>query len=317
MLVSSAAGLHLAGHGEPTPSVADTTTTTTAATAKDDRMVALENKIAALEAENATLKGRSTGQGTGTLDIIDREFSLAQALHCSDSKLELLEQMTSAELTKHVQTAIASHISRQLFEGLHTDIERVEGGVVSESESPRGKHKVTSRSKFRQTLDGVIGPQPKVKELWKKQHKWEELVSDMTNISYNESYSEHVTKHPHWATAATFIAKQQETGSLQRTLDSGYSREESEALCLLNSHGIKAALQRAAAENSARYASMTHAVYNSIAHRAALGEVAPKCFMNLTGKGGLSETDALWADILTPDDTGFRGLTSFAALKLV
>jgi hypothetical protein len=38
--------------------------------------------------------------------------------------------------------------------------------------------------------------------------------------------------------------------------------------------------------------------------------------MNLDGKGGLSETDARWSDITEPDETGFRGLTSFASLKI-
>ena len=187
-----------------------------------------------------------------TIDDLDRQFSLKQALVASDSKLELLKEMTSNQLQKHFEIGVTSHISRQVFALLQGD-ERTAIEEIETDEASVAKHKKTTRLKFRQTMDVMIGPAPSVKGLWKEQGQWQALVSDMAQASYQETYDRHIEQYPHWSSAEAFIAKQIETGSYDRTLLAGYSQSEAEALCLLNSHGIKAALARAAESQSPRY----------------------------------------------------------------
>lgn len=247
--------------------------------------------------------------------MLDKGFSLKRALNDSGSKLGLLKYMTSAQLTKHVATGMAQHISRQIYEGLHDDEEADAGGIETEAPESRKTQKKTTRLKFRQTIDEVIGPEPSTPLEWKTQDNWVAMMEEMTTRDYNESYSQHVAKYPQFSSPESFIASKTKDGSLGRTMGAGYEREEAEALCCVNSNGIKAVLAQAAEEQSHRYASLTHAIYNALAQKAATGEVAPRCFVNLTGIASLSATDRRWADITTPDTTGFRGLTSYGTIK--
>jgi hypothetical protein len=180
-----------------------------------------------------------------------------------------------------------------------------------------GSIRESTRSKFLQTLEQVVGLEPPQEPSeWKDEQKWIELLTEGSHLAYNTTFEEMCKRLSNCASAELFFPYFVKNGQRQMALNAGYSSNEAECLELLTSCAVRAAVGKAAKEGSSRYASVTHDIYNVIAKHVAGNEVAPKCYRHLTGYGGLALEDPVWKKIDQPDASGWMGMTCFAPLLL-
>jgi hypothetical protein len=189
--------------------------------------------------------------------------------------------------------SMASSLARQIHEAkaLADRLEACPNRPTIAAGGAAGK--VTSRSKFRQTLDEVVGPAPAGRS-WKEDLS---LMAAEDGVSFEEK------PHPLIVQGAMSVG--------------GFSKEDAEVLSFLCDNTFRKMMAKAIAEGSNRYAAITHAVYDVLAAKASKGGVAPTCYCHLQGLGGgLADADRRWLTIDKADDTGFKGLTSHGALFL-
>jgi hypothetical protein len=162
--------------------------------------------------------------------------------------------------------------------------------------------RTTSRSKFRQTLDDVIGPVPKGRS-WKEDFP---LMTEEGGCNFEEQ--------PSMKSADAYI----KTRNMSWLTQAGFNGEEAEiVMCCLTEFTVSTMMTKAICEGSDRFAAITHAAYGVVAAKASRGGVAPKCYCHMEGfDNGLADTDERWRTIEKADDTGFRGFTTHGPLLL-
>jgi hypothetical protein len=128
----------------------------------------------------------------------------------------------------------------------------------------------STRIKFMEVLEDVIGPQP--------DRPWhDDVIHAVREGIVNNGYSVEKVK---WAESYEAWLKSQ-ANSIKVAEDSGWTHEEAILTEACYNQYSANAIGKAIAENSPRYAALTHAAYNVLAKKAKDGHVAPKCYRSL------------------------------------
>jgi hypothetical protein len=189
--------------------------------------------------------------------------------------------------------------------------EAVRPAVSGGGEEGAAKAAATSRGKYRQTLTDVIGAADPSKD-WRDDFKPAmDAGMEAAGLEYKD--------YPHRETLEKLNELCEREGWLSNNMTAGYTREEAEVLQVMQVGPLTTQLGLALSEGSRRYAALTHAAYSALARKAREGAVAPKCYTFITNaqhQDGLGDKDPRWRDIDKPDETGFRGITSFVPMVL-
>jgi hypothetical protein len=122
--------------------------------------------------------------------------------------------------------------------------------------------------------------------------------------------------YPHRETPEKLVEWADGNGMMQMRLAAGYSREEAQVLQAMIVGPVASQIGLALSEGSPRRAALTHAGYDTLARKAKEGGVAPKCYGYVTDARhhtGLGDMDL---SVLTPDEAGYRGFTSYTPMQL-
>ena len=95
----------------------------------------------------------------------------------------MLKLMTEDQLKKHVQENMGASVAKLLHASLHGANHELK--VTADHKlSARNlldkqlTFKKSTRSKFRQAVDAVVGPQPETKDEWKLPHLWKAMLTE-------------------------------------------------------------------------------------------------------------------------------------------
>lgn len=176
----------------------------------------------------------------------------------------------------------------------------------------------STRADFLRTLPELIGPHPE--EHWHEE--WSALSAEYLSEESDElevgrqlaalsteDQRDYIDNSPIYSAEALLRTN----GGLINHLvnERGWERRHAETYTLL--YPMRAPLSRALAARRGTYAASTYAISEALWASASCGagqHVA--LYKHLHGPYGLIESDAAWANLLVPDRTGFRGLTSSA-----
>jgi hypothetical protein len=226
--------------------------------------------------------------------------------------------MTVGQLI-HLVKDVSGTMGRMLHQLLHPEGADKQGSDGKRAEGWALVRKMTTslstRSKFRQTINDALGEIPEGKS-WKAELT--EMLSDGLKARGLKP-----SDRPHYASANVFLEyickglNLQGRSRLQLVIDAGYTVDDAQFLLLMNTASVRVALGEAIEHKSKKFTVITHAVYDAIGKKASNGIVAPKCYCHLRGlKNGAADLDGRWDHVLAPDETGFRGFTSYMPMKL-
>ena len=257
---------------------------------------------------------RAPNSLTGILGLEQRlkQISVLQLLLSGcNMPLEALSTMTPGQLFDLIAGSLAPILAVAVTEAVHPS--GTKEACQGDSEAA-----VTSRGKYRQTLRDVIGLADPSRS-WRSDFKQAmDAGMQAAGLAYKDyPHRETAEKYTQWAT--TSASSGRGGGNMVLRMRAGFSREEALAIEFTNNPCITTQIGVALSEGSPRYAALTHAGYNALARKAKEGSVAPKCYFYVTDsqhQAGLGDTDPRWLSILTPDETGFRGFTSYAPVNL-
>jgi hypothetical protein len=281
----------------------------------------MRSEIERLRQENSELRqGNSRKKVTSFLGSI----RVSDVLEESGIEIEILAQMKQVDEAVELirETDLARVFGRLLFEAVHPQQEgedETNKGGEKERNNISQVTRSTTRSKFRQVLGDVVGPDAPEKD-W-KEVEWETIMGARVLSLGFANFQEMIMQNPGYATAGIFCQEYERGSTWALMLAAGYTRDQAQVLCTLRSATVRTAISQAVEEKSSRLALTTHAAYNALAAKASKGEVAPKCYFYLSGqsagkKTGLADADARWACITEPDVTGFVGMTTHGPIKL-
>ena len=112
---------------------------------------------------------------------------------------------------------------------------------------------------------------------------------------------------------SVMTSQRDQASAIDSVVALGWKRPLAMAFTLLNNL-FAAPLAHAVAERSPRYAAATHMICTALAQGAAKQQaVAPLCYKNLSGPGGLADADPAWQALLTGAGLGASLVTNGAA----
>jgi hypothetical protein len=254
--------------------------------------------------------------------ISSPSISLAEVLEESGLSIGILAHIKRADEAEKLvrETDLARTFGKFLFEAIHPSGEEQEERGEQQQFSSSIVATATTRSKFRQVLDDVVGPDAPGKD-W-KEVEWEIVMAGRVVSLGFSSFEEMAVHNPSYASAQQFCQNYEAAaGDWPLMLSAGYTREQAQVLCTLRSGTVRTAISQAVEDKSPRLALTTHAAYNALAAKASKGEVGPNCYFYLSGRSagkntGLADADPRWANITQPDVTGFTGMTTHGNFSL-
>jgi hypothetical protein len=242
-----------------------------------------------------------------------------------------LATMSSGQIFRLISGPVVTAIATAVDQAVNPSQPLVHcGALVSASVESQS----TSRGKFRQTLQDLIGPVDATK-------RWQDEYVEAMDAGMLKAGQTFAKDFPHHATLDQLTAWADEQGKTQNAMACGYTEEEAHVIQCIKAAPVASELGAALVEGSPRYTALTHASYCALARLAiqhhgnrlpgprgafrshGVGDkddrVAPSCYHFITDKKhqcGLGDKDPRWLSIETPDETAFRGLTTYVPLVM-
>lgn len=103
---------------------------------------------------------------------------------------------------------------------------------------------------------------------------------------------------------------------LQRMQAEGFSLTEAECIQVMRHPFVGLAVGQSMQERSSQFVAFVHTACHALFRQLGRTHaIAPKCYAHLSSSAiALADRDSRWRKILEPDDTGFRGFTSYTML---
>jgi hypothetical protein len=257
------------------------------------RCEAMQQENAELKKEISQLKAASTPEVVRTdgveasssltpLELLDKECSLRLLLEKLEMPLDVLKLNTQAQMLSFMQTDVAPMLAQIAMDVLERTGLKAQGATHGweSSESTAVAAKQSTRAKFRQTVERVVGARP-------KDHHWREDYPSILRMGcevVGRDVDEQVAKY---GTLEMLHEHEVKNGNLESTKAAGFTDDEAD--CLLAVYylpPISAAIGKALQEGGTvadrkLVAAAVHTLNDTLTSKAREGKVQVCCVLSV------------------------------------